>query len=440
VFSSILLLSFFSFLGENDSSSNANSLEELGLEYGEIRLMDQLRLDVLNEYSTSEIALQNIDLAIHIPTFDEFVRHIFRPAWKYCRIHTELEMTMSFASVIVDTLHTVSDQIERRTYGKDSMKKTIASWETLIRQIRVILLLKSRMYSEKIPSFYTIHALTTGDLSLYHILAYDTLEFTLRVEQSQEHEERCREVINKRRYNNSPLPGSSSAVSVASSEHDADHQPQRQSVRNEVLVAWGTIADKRWRDLLNIAINEDTIEEDEEKYLTAVQSSSVDSATAGKLFSLLSLVLGSIFVLSVSLEKQASKHRNKRRKPLLLYFPEHNHKIFLGAYRSIILAQRWDEKIDSMERLALVCEHLFEVPLIWRSIVALEIYSIYLFPVIVLLVNFEEDKDNAANHYALPAGRKEQVLFVVRFLFFRVTLFSSVLFVLLSYSFPFCLC
>jgi hypothetical protein len=109
------------------------------------------------------------------------------------------------------------------------------------------------------------------------------------------------------------------------------------------------------------------------------------------------------------LDKSILKQRSKRRKPLLLYFPDHNHRIFLGAYRSIILAQRWDEKIDSMERLALVCEHLSEIPMIWRSIVAIEIYSVYLFPVIVLLVNFEEDKDNAINRYSLSTTRKEQV-------------------------------
>ena len=45
-----------------------------GLETNELRLMDQLRLDVLNEFSTQEISEQDIDLHSHIPSFDEFVR------------------------------------------------------------------------------------------------------------------------------------------------------------------------------------------------------------------------------------------------------------------------------------------------------------------------------------------------------------------------------
>ncbi len=96
---------------------------------------------------------------------------------------------------------------------------------------------------------------------------------------------------------------------------------------------------------------------------------------------------------------------------MLLYFPEHNHPIYLSAYRTIILAERWSEKVDSMERLALVCEHLFELPSEWRSIVALEVYSSYLFPVIEMLVHFEEDKEDSQLAYRLHQSpkRKEQV-------------------------------
>jgi hypothetical protein len=269
--------------------------------------MDQLRLDVLNEFTTTEITEQEIDLQTHIPSFDEFVRHIFRPAWKYCRISTELEITITFAAVIVDTLHTVNDQIERRTYGHDHMKKTISCWENLIRQLRIVLILKSRMYWDKVPSFYTVHALTIGDLSLYHMLAYDTLEFTLTVEQSQEHEERCREVVKKRlnaaasSNSNQNHPTSLLSASLTGGDKSrsregrsgsggtdndminnlrsggggagtvsAEDAHAKAAARSEVLIAWGSLADKRWRDLLNVAITEDQMEEEEEKINAAL--------------------------------------------------------------------------------------------------------------------------------------------------------------------------
>ncbi len=108
---------------------------------------------------------------------------------------------MAFSSVLLDTLNAVNDQIERRTYGQDHLKLTIHCWENIIRQTRLLLLLKSRVYSNKIPAVYTIEALVRGELSIYHVLAYDSLEFATRVDQAKEHEERCREVYKRRSSN-----------------------------------------------------------------------------------------------------------------------------------------------------------------------------------------------------------------------------------------------
>lgn len=380
-------------------------MEETGLEYAELRLMDQLRLDVVNEFTTNELTNQNIDdVTTYLPSFDEFVRHIFRPVWKYCRLHTDLEMMMSFSSVIADTLHIVNDQIERRTYGSDHMKKTIQCWENLIREIRVVLLLKSRIYADKIPACYTIQTLATGDLSLYQILAYDTLEFTSRVDQSQEHEERCRELYKRR------VANGIDATDALFPLQSKDAATSGSKPASDVLVAWGPIADKRWRDIINLAINEDTAEEEDDRILYA--QTIFDTPPPSSLYPS-SLPASNA---TTGDKRGATNSKSKRRKPLLLYFPEHNHRIFLGAYRAIILAQRWNEKIDNMEKLVLVMEHLFEIPILWRSIVALEIYSVYLFPIIVTLINLEEDKDQVVmNHSSISGTRKEQVSIISSF-------------------------
>ena len=75
----------------------------------------------------------------------------------------------------------------------------------------------------------------------------------------------------------------------------------------------------------------------------------------------------------------------------MLFFPEHNQAIFLGAYRSLVLAERWYKKVDSMELLAVVCEHLFELTPEWRGVIALQIYRRFIFPILQAILALEEE-------------------------------------------------
>lgn len=254
-----------------------------------------------------------------IPSFDEYVRYVsllhliffpftlpyylmcdrylLLPVWLECRRCTQLEYVLSFASIIVETLSNVHEQIERRTYGADHLKKTIQSWEILIKQIRVVLFLKSRMYRDNIAnasadqaqynntsiaslsiSLYTVENMSEGKLSLGRILAMDTLEFALRADQAIEHEERCREVYHKRKASLLSAPGGNAAAAEGDSNNAS---------KSEVLLAWGPVADRRWRDILSVAVMEDSLDASS----TPAGSGALDSATSmnkdtspGKLF------------------------------------------------------------------------------------------------------------------------------------------------------------
>jgi hypothetical protein len=224
-------------------------------------------------------------------------RYLFRSAWLQCRQETNLEAVLALSAALLETLYTVNDQVERRTYGADNLKHTIAAWENLAHQVRVLLFIKNRIFdhSSHEARMSTVQTLSNGELSIYRILAADTLVFALRSEQAREHEMQCLEVYRRRMQPKETPTAADAAV------HAGNSKP----AQSEVLLAWGKVADKRWRDIITIAMNEDSLER---------QSGSTPS--------------------------ERSQQR-RRRKPLLLYFPDHNHIDFLGAHRCTLLAQRW---------------------------------------------------------------------------------------------------
>lgn len=296
------------------------------------------------------------------PTVDQSVRYLFRSAWVQCRNETNLEFVLALSAVLLETLYTVNDQIERRTFGSENLKYTIASWENLIRQVRVLLFIKNRIYDHRTTEMLacTVNNLSDGKLSLFRILAMDTLVFALRAEQAREHELQCLEVYKRRIQESTSADASSSTISAKAAQSD-------------VLLAWGKVADKKWRDIITIAMNEDTM----------YRQGSQDGT------------------------------QRRRRKPLLLYFPDHNHLDIVGAYRSILLAERWSERIDKMETLALVCEHLFDLSSSWRAVLALHVYSQYVLPVVQMLLDLEEDRT-----VLMPTPeRRKQVRFSSVFIF-----------------------
>lgn len=223
----------------------------------------------------------------------------------------KLETSLAIASIILETLNVVNDQIERRSYGESHLKDTIRSWEILIRKIRVVLLLCSRA-SYRVFEF-NVDNFDKGLISIHKVLAEDTLCFTTKADQSAEHERRCYEVYQRK------LDGGGL---------------ETHNNRSDILLAWGPIADRRWRDLMGIALSDDTIEKKNSS--PAQSSNSPTNRTSGQ----------------HSHEKKHEVNNNKtladkqngaavkRRRPLLLYFPNHYNPDYLGSHRAILCFER----------------------------------------------------------------------------------------------------
>ena len=195
-----------------------------------------------------------------------YFSHLLRPILLECRQDHNLEQVIGFTAVLLETLSGVHEQIERRTYGADHLKTTLGTWELLIKQVRVVLFLKSRVYRDQpSPALFTVDGIHDSRLSLHKILAMDTLEFALRANVANEHEMRCKEVYLKRKQTRESTDG----LAKSSLQQD-ESQP-----KSDVLLAWGPVADKRWRDILGVAISEDTADHQ-------AQQNSLDSATAMK--------------------------------------------------------------------------------------------------------------------------------------------------------------
>lgn len=173
--------------------------------------------------------------------------------------------------------------MERRTYGQCTLRETLISWKNLIGQLRVALILTS--CSSDVKSV-NVDGLNSGRISIYRFLANDTLSFTLKNDQSVEHESRCQEVFLKR----------STTASTSSST-------PTNSALSAPLLAWGSTADIRWRELFNES--ENSFKSD---YKTDVKN-------------------------------QENSFRKKR--PLLLFFPYHNVPFILAAYRCWTLVEKW---------------------------------------------------------------------------------------------------
>ncbi|KAJ1442728.1 hypothetical protein B484DRAFT_414669, partial [Ochromonadaceae sp. CCMP2298] len=141
-----------------------------------------------------------------------------------------VEAVVAVAAIVLETLGVVSEQVERRSYGAQSLAPTIRLWEQLQRQCRVVLLLASRVGTGAGVGMgmgaggcggsggiwgggvggvggmgmegngFTVHNIGAGCVSLHRLLATDSLAFALRAEQAREHEDRCRDVFARSTY------------------------------------------------------------------------------------------------------------------------------------------------------------------------------------------------------------------------------------------------
>jgi hypothetical protein len=85
---------------------------------------------------------------------------------------------MIIAAQILEVLEAVSDQLERRSFGEVTLHDTKVAWETLIRQLRVVMLLSSRA-----GGMLSVERLGNGEISIYSLLAADTLCFAMQADQ-----------------------------------------------------------------------------------------------------------------------------------------------------------------------------------------------------------------------------------------------------------------
>lgn len=309
---------------ETDTSASAKQLEYTPLEL----LLEQVIA------SRSPITPTESDDAA--PTIDEIVRHVLRPAWRHARNSVYLECMMIATAQILEVVDAVSDQLERRSFGEISLNMTKTSWSTVIRQLRVALLLSSRA-----GGVISINRLGSGEVSIYSLLAEDTLCFAMQADQAIEHEMRCQEVFDRRSNLNAPRSTSSSDGLGA-------------------LLAWGPVADARWKELVAVAEAEDAMSQDS-------HSTSRSSSTGGN-----------------------SVKKIKRRRPLLLFFPSHNQATPLAAYRAFSLVNRWYRKPKKVEMLSLAATHLLSLPPMTRAAVCERVCTLFIMPLIRAYIELEE--------------------------------------------------
>jgi hypothetical protein len=245
--------------------------------------------------------------------------------------------------------------VQRRSDGVDHIPRTIDAWSLLMRQLRTTLFLAARSGSKvhgivicnnsaagggaaSVGSGFTssnattgavgagpgnrnlsssskaaaspfcaaplsVDALDSGMISIYSILAADTLCFASKADHALEHEQRCLQVY-ARRSNTAGV----TAVAGASTLSDS-------SDSSRAILAWGATADKRWRELIQVTEAEDQAAPEDADPLG---SGARRQGGAG--------------------EAEAKKIR--RRRPLLLFFPHHNNSAALGINRVLNLVEK----------------------------------------------------------------------------------------------------
>jgi hypothetical protein len=372
-----------------------------------------------------------------VPSLDEVVRYLFRPAWLLARRSYHLEFVFMLVAQVSEVLDTINEQLERRTFGEMTLKGTSRAWYVVAKQLRVTLLICSRTAGN-----VSVEALGSGNVSLYTLLATDTLCFAMQPEQAVEHELRCQEVYNRRAGKDD---GKVTAVVSGGRNKSSDGSANSSG---SALLAWGDSADTRWKELIGIADMEDIVLQEtgtvtplmtataalladlnkissQLTQLLAVLAiapqtqvtvasplaSHVSSSSAAAAFpATSSLLLSSVSsssrsnspamlsrssrnsIASSDTRERPSKDNKKvrRRRPLLLFFPNHNQPVPLAAYRACALADRWRRRPKRLEMLTLAGAHLFPLPPVTRAAVAEQILLTTVFPLLLEYLKVEE--------------------------------------------------
>jgi hypothetical protein len=136
------------------------------------------------------------------------------------------------------------------------------------------------------------------------------LVFTSTANAALAHEARCAQVFGKFKE--------TAGVNLSLSNKSLNDKSVALSSTNAPLVAWGSSADKRWREILQIVESESpsvepTLKLSQESRIS--ESEEIDNSGA-------------------------SLSRQRQQRPLLLFFPQHNESKLLGCYRALILFER----------------------------------------------------------------------------------------------------
>ena len=218
------------------------------------------------------------------------------------RISKEPEIMLALVTVVCEALSSVSEQIIRRSYGRFSLQRTLAIWSNLRRQLRVVLLMISRLselsYAKCIASVHDLDTVyySNSDLikmrhaSIYKVLALDTLSFTTRADHAVDQENYCREEYNRN-------------VLKSGSEEN-------------VLISWGIGADTHWRKLLSALPGSPTAVNND--YHTAAGQVQGQGQGQGEV-----------------------EGQDVTRMPLLMLFPYHNQPSILAVYRALEQSARF---------------------------------------------------------------------------------------------------
>ena len=292
-----------------------------------------------------------------LPNFDTLVKAALEPTYEFLRDCAQLEVALALCAAVCETLDAVGVQVEKRSSRRSSLQSTHPHWRKLFRRLRVTVLLQSRSAGRLTVRLLEHGADPTGQpggVSIYRLLADDTLSFAMKADGALAHEARCLETIQKK-------IGVSATGSVSGEEGV------------KPLQAYGATADSRWAELLALVEADDV----------CVGAAGESSSTKGSLGKREGVVT------------DAPATRLRRRRPLLLLFPQHISTESLCCHRAVILADRWRRLLSSTHLLLLSPSHIRQLADESRAAVAADILLRVVLPLVGKLLLLEEPDLNS---------------------------------------------
>lgn len=110
----------------------------------------------------------------------------------FCKKSEDLVRSFMLATVCREAIVKASGQTERLSYGKVASRKLVEDWETLLRRLRVCLLVSLRLFGIRLPAPLSVEHVDEGDIfSVYEWLAYDELLMSHSQEEIASLEKAC---------------------------------------------------------------------------------------------------------------------------------------------------------------------------------------------------------------------------------------------------------